>query len=209
MSVHCKTLSHAESKSPESWAGTRLYARKPFIWLTVSYDSWIGTEKRALKRVYIMAPDEFMEWVPASVAARLRQGHRERLPGIPRRPIAIFIAQETPKMPPSTKGATLFSLALILSIRYRICKLDFAAKSHSSLHKFLIWRRTVPVHHVWWRIIRIALFQFFHWFALLLDAAELQCHSVCIEDNRIARTSIGRRGSRPRLRRLAGRSPCP
>ena len=38
------------------------------------------------KRVYNMALDEFMGWVPAGSAAGLHQGHRERVAGIPRRP---------------------------------------------------------------------------------------------------------------------------
>ena len=38
------------------------------------------------KRVYNMALDEFMALVPAGAAARLHQGHRERVAGIARRP---------------------------------------------------------------------------------------------------------------------------
>ena len=34
------------------------------------------------KRVYNMALDEFMGWVPAGAAAGLHQGHRERVAGI-------------------------------------------------------------------------------------------------------------------------------
>ena len=34
------------------------------------------------KRVYNMALEEFMAWVPASAATRLHQGHRKRLAGI-------------------------------------------------------------------------------------------------------------------------------
>jgi hypothetical protein len=34
------------------------------------------------KRVYNMALNEYMGWVPAGAAARLHQGHRERMAGI-------------------------------------------------------------------------------------------------------------------------------
>jgi len=38
------------------------------------------------KKVYNMALDEFMGWVPAGAAARLHQGHRQRVARIPGRP---------------------------------------------------------------------------------------------------------------------------
>ena len=42
------------------------------------------------KRVYNMALEEFMGWVPAGAAARLHQGHRERVAGIARGAQAWF-----------------------------------------------------------------------------------------------------------------------
>jgi len=43
------------------------------------------------KRVYNMALDEFMAWVPAGAAAWLHQGYSERLAGIARRPPPRFV----------------------------------------------------------------------------------------------------------------------
>jgi hypothetical protein len=56
------------------------------------------------KRVYNMALNEFLAWVPAGSAARLHQSHRERLAGIPGGAKAWLVVYHHPHVRDSQAG---------------------------------------------------------------------------------------------------------
>jgi hypothetical protein len=56
------------------------------------------------KRVYNMALDEFLGWVPVGAAARLHQGHRERLAGIAGGPRPGIVVDNHPDVSDSQAG---------------------------------------------------------------------------------------------------------